>query len=257
MTNAPSFTDEETALLIDAQFFQKKATISEKIRAQLEKTGEALKAELSRGQLPALPHDHLSAQFVRGEHLENFPYQYLDCPKYFHGPEKRTFRTLVWWGHHVACAWLLETIELQTDMLRTTFDSAAHDLRGPLYRARVRIEESLQHEGLSEDARGTMEATLAELERVQRTLGTLLQIAQAEGRGRDRDRQARARIGFRHRWHPASVAEARRRLSRADDRRRARVRAQEACRDRHADRGLRSRPWRTPADQDPLREGAP
>ena len=29
-----------------------------------------------------------------------------------------------------------------------------------------------------------MEATLAELERVQRTLGTLLQIAQAEGRGR-------------------------------------------------------------------------
>jgi signal transduction histidine kinase len=38
---------------------------------------------------------------------------------------------------------------------------------------------------LSEDARGTMEATLAELERVQRTLGTLLQIAQAEGRGRD------------------------------------------------------------------------
>jgi signal transduction histidine kinase len=49
----------------------------------------------------------------------------------------------------------------------------------------VRIEESLQHEGLSEDARGTMEATLAELERVQRTLGTLLQIAQAEGRGRD------------------------------------------------------------------------
>jgi HAMP domain-containing protein len=51
---------------------------------------------------------------------------------------------------------MLETIELQTDMLRTTFDSAAHDLRGPLYRARVRIEESLQHEGLSEDARGTM-----------------------------------------------------------------------------------------------------
>src|SRR5688572_17485890 len=80
---------------------------------------------------------------------------------------------------------MLETIEQQTDMLRTTFDSAAHDLRGPLYRARVRIEESLQHEGLSDDARGTMEATLAELERVQRTLGTLLQIAQAEGRGRD------------------------------------------------------------------------
>lgn len=80
---------------------------------------------------------------------------------------------------------MLERIEQQTDMLRTTFDSAAHDLRGPLYRARVRIEETLQHEGLSDVARETMEATLAELERVQRTLGTLLQIAQADGRGRD------------------------------------------------------------------------
>jgi signal transduction histidine kinase len=80
---------------------------------------------------------------------------------------------------------MLETIEQQTDMLRTTFDSAAHDLRGPLYRARVRIEETLQHEGLNDASRETMEATLAELERVQRTLGTLLQIAQADGWGRD------------------------------------------------------------------------
>jgi signal transduction histidine kinase len=80
---------------------------------------------------------------------------------------------------------MLETIEQQTDMLRTTFDSAAHDLRGPLYRARVRIEESLQHEGLSDNVRETMEATLAELDRVQRTLGTLLQIAQTDGRGRE------------------------------------------------------------------------
>lgn len=80
---------------------------------------------------------------------------------------------------------MIERIEQQTDMLRTTFDSAAHDLRGPLYRARVRIEESLQHAGLSDSSRETMEATLAELERVQRTLGTLLQIAQADGRGRE------------------------------------------------------------------------
>jgi signal transduction histidine kinase len=78
---------------------------------------------------------------------------------------------------------MLERIQQQTETLRTTFDSAAHDLRAPLYRARVRIEETLQHEGIGEPARATMEATLAELERVQRTLGTLLQIAQANGRG--------------------------------------------------------------------------
>lgn len=78
---------------------------------------------------------------------------------------------------------MLDRIQQQTEILRTTFDSAAHDLRAPLYRARVRIEEALQHEDMSVPARATMEATLAEVERVQRTLGTLLQIAQAEGHG--------------------------------------------------------------------------
>jgi signal transduction histidine kinase len=84
---------------------------------------------------------------------------------------------------------MLDRIELQTQMLRTTFESAAHDLRAPLYRARVRIEETLQDEQLSAAARDTMDATLAELERVQRVLGTLLQIAQAEGRGREAGRE--------------------------------------------------------------------
>jgi signal transduction histidine kinase len=80
---------------------------------------------------------------------------------------------------------MLDRIQQQTEILRTTFDSAAHDLRAPLYRARVRIEETLQHEDIAGNARDTMEATLVELERVQRTLGTLLQIAQAEGHGRE------------------------------------------------------------------------
>jgi signal transduction histidine kinase len=80
---------------------------------------------------------------------------------------------------------MLERIEQQTRILRTTFDSAAHDLRGPLYRARVRIEETLRHPGLADGSRETMEATLAELERVQRILGTLLQIAQADGSARE------------------------------------------------------------------------
>lgn len=83
----------------------------------------------------------------------------------------------------IAVNQMLNRIHQQTETLRTTFDSAAHDLRAPLYRARVRIEEALQHDDLNL-ARAAMEATLAELDRVQRTLGTLLQIAQADGRGR-------------------------------------------------------------------------
>jgi hypothetical protein len=109
MSNSLSFTDEETTLLTDAQFFRKKAKITEKIRGQLEATREALKIELSQCTLLSPPEfDPACMQFVRGEHLEEFPYQYLDCPKHFHGKEKCTFRTLFWWGHHVACAWILE-----------------------------------------------------------------------------------------------------------------------------------------------------
>ena len=109
MVDILSFTDEETALLTDAAFFQKKAKISEKIRLQLERTRQVLKEELGAIALPSLPDaDSTSTQLVKGEHLESYPYQYLDCPKHFRGVEKRTFRTLVWWGHHVAWAWILE-----------------------------------------------------------------------------------------------------------------------------------------------------
>jgi len=80
---------------------------------------------------------------------------------------------------------MLDRLQQQTEVLRTTFDSAAHDLRAPLYRARVRIEEALQHADMATSARATMEATLSELDRVQRTMGTLLQIAQAEGHGNE------------------------------------------------------------------------
>ena len=109
MSKSLSFTDEEAALLADAQFFRKKARITEKIRAQLEAVRAELKIELSDTRVVTPPEfDAGNLQFVKGEHLEEFPYQYLDYPKHFHGTEKCTFRTLFWWGHHVACAWILE-----------------------------------------------------------------------------------------------------------------------------------------------------
>ena len=107
------FTDDETVLLADAQFFRKKAAITTKIRAMLEATHGALQNELA-GLSLVVPSDFDPNlhQLVKGEHLEDFPYQYLDCPKYFSGANKFTFRTLVWWGHHVTCALLLEGSEI-------------------------------------------------------------------------------------------------------------------------------------------------
>jgi hypothetical protein len=114
MASPMTFSDEELSLLADAQFFRKKAAISAKLRSLLEATEAALKNELAGTALIA-PSGFNPAhrQLVKGEHLEDFPYQYLDCPKHFDGGNTFTFRTLVWWGHHVICALLLEGSELK------------------------------------------------------------------------------------------------------------------------------------------------
>lgn len=114
MASSITFSAEETELLADAQFFRKKAAITTKIRILLEATHGALQQELAGLSLITPPDfDPKIHQLVKGEHLEDFPYQYLDCPKYFAGVNKFTFRTLVWWGHHVACALLLEGAGIQ------------------------------------------------------------------------------------------------------------------------------------------------
>jgi signal transduction histidine kinase len=78
---------------------------------------------------------------------------------------------------------MLEHLEQQTRAVRTTFDSTAHDLRGPLHRVRMRLEESLRHAPPDAAVRAALEDSLGDLERVQHTLGTLLTIAQAEAAG--------------------------------------------------------------------------
>ena len=102
------FDQAEVGLLADRAFFTAKARISRKIRTTLERLHALLQDEVSQASLLVPPEfDPTKSQFVKGEHLEACPYQYLDYPKHFAGDETFTFRTLVWWGHHVAFAWLL------------------------------------------------------------------------------------------------------------------------------------------------------
>jgi signal transduction histidine kinase len=75
---------------------------------------------------------------------------------------------------------MLERIEQQAVLLRTAFGSIAHDLRTPLYRLRVRLEEALLH-AANDESRELVGPALDELDRMQRTLATLLEIARAEG----------------------------------------------------------------------------
>lgn len=102
------FDPDEIRLLGDRAFFTAKARIDRRIRATLEDLHTLLQDEVLRAALLVPPRfDLTKSQFVKGERLEACPYQYLDYPKHFAGDETFTFRTLIWWGHHVAFAWLL------------------------------------------------------------------------------------------------------------------------------------------------------
>ena len=75
---------------------------------------------------------------------------------------------------------VLSRLDEQTHVLRTTFDSAAHDLRGPLNRIRGRVEDLLRSGSGDAFAQERLDAVIRDLDTVQRTLSVLLQIAQAE-----------------------------------------------------------------------------
>ncbi len=79
-----------------------------------------------------------------------------------------------------AVNYMVERLGEKTQVLRTSFDSAAHDLRAPLYRLRGRLEDAMRNPSADESVHRGVEASLQELDHVQRTLSTLLQIAQAE-----------------------------------------------------------------------------
>lgn len=75
---------------------------------------------------------------------------------------------------------MLGRIERQTRTIKATFDSAAHDLRAPLHRARMRLESRLSDTRLAPGARREVESAVEDIDRVQGILATLLQIAEAE-----------------------------------------------------------------------------
>lgn len=109
-----AFSPDEIALLADTRVFRAKAAIMAKTRGLLESTEAALREETASAALVTPPGFRTdNRQLVKGEHLEDFPYQYLDYPKHFDGVNAFTFRTLVWWGHHVVCALLLEGVGLK------------------------------------------------------------------------------------------------------------------------------------------------
>ena len=76
---------------------------------------------------------------------------------------------------------VLDRLEEQAGTLRATFDSAAHDLRAPLHRLRTRMDALLlRSPPLEPPVYESVDSALKEVDHLQRTLSTLLQIALAE-----------------------------------------------------------------------------
>ena len=104
-----SLTADEWRVFADHDFFLKKAAISAKLKRTLEQLHLALQSELvGRPLLAPDGFDAEAFQFVKGEHLEDCPYQYLDFPRYYTRQDKLAFRSLCWWGHHLVFALIVE-----------------------------------------------------------------------------------------------------------------------------------------------------
>ncbi|MFZ1623427.1 MAG: HAMP domain-containing sensor histidine kinase [Gammaproteobacteria bacterium] len=76
---------------------------------------------------------------------------------------------------------LLARLARTTEILRASLHSAAHDLRSPMHRMRLRMERALADpDPVAGASRETVEVTLQDLDHMQRVLTALLQIAEAE-----------------------------------------------------------------------------
>lgn len=129
---ADFFTSGEIELVSDAEFFRTKARIMKKIKGMLDGMYAGLREDLKQAELLApAGFDPSTFQFVKGEHLEDYPYQYLDFPKHFAGNEKFTYRSLFWWGHYFVFALILEgdrVLTYKQNLINRYHDVAGRDL---------------------------------------------------------------------------------------------------------------------------------
>lgn len=122
-------TSDELRLVGDRDLFRSKERTILKVQALLTTLQAGLREDLA-GMTLLLPpgFDVAKAQSVKGERLEQCPYQYLDYPKHFHGDDKFTFRSLCWWGHHLVFAMIVEGGQVK--QCKKNFFDRFHQLAG-------------------------------------------------------------------------------------------------------------------------------
>ncbi|MCW5798857.1 MAG: hypothetical protein KIT40_10180 [Nitrospira sp.] len=122
-------TSDELKLLGDRDLFRSKERTILKVQALLATLQAGLREDLGKTTLLLPPgFDPAKTQSVKGERLEQCPYQYLDYPKHFHGDDKFTFRSLCWWGHHLVFAMIVEGGQVKP--CKKNFFDRFHQLAG-------------------------------------------------------------------------------------------------------------------------------
>ena len=122
-------TSDELRLVGDRDLFCSKERTILKVQALLAALQVGLQEDLARTTLLLPPgFDPAKSQSVKGERLEQCPYQYLDYPKHFHGDDKFTFRSLCWWGHHLVFAMIVEGGQVK--QCKKNFFDRFHQLAG-------------------------------------------------------------------------------------------------------------------------------
>lgn len=122
-------TSDELRLVGDRDLFRSKERTILKVQALLAALQVGLQEDLARTMLLLPPgFDPAKSQSVKGERLEQCPYQYLDYPKHFHGDDKFTFRSLCWWGHHLVFAMIVEGGQVK--QCKKNFFDRFHQLAG-------------------------------------------------------------------------------------------------------------------------------
>ena len=87
-----SLTPAELTLVADGELFRAKERIILKVRDLLTELQAGLQEDLGRTTLLVPPgFDPSKMQVVKGERLEECPYQYLDYPKHFLGDASSPF----------------------------------------------------------------------------------------------------------------------------------------------------------------------
>jgi len=103
------FTSDEMRMIAATDFFPAKAEIIRKFHQEFITLRDQLRMECEKTFLRAAPAgtDFDTGQLVKGEKFHDFPYVYLDFPKFFSKKEMFTFRSFFWWGHSLIFCWFL------------------------------------------------------------------------------------------------------------------------------------------------------